>query len=189
MTAVALERKTAETEVSATIASLERPDVDTSDPLLDHLLDSLALHWGLGLRLRAMELRPCGDRHHLWEDSAIVLGRLLEGLLGKRAGICRYGQRILPMDEALAQVAVDLARRAYASLDLGWGDTGNPPAGLVRHFMRTFAAEGVITLHARVTGEDPHHMSEALFKAVGLSLAEACAPWEGTSRSTKGGLD
>lgn len=187
---VTRERETAETRVRVTLGA-ESSRVETPIPMLTHLLEQLAFYWGVGLDIRAEEASPAGDGHHLTEDVALVLGRALDRLLGDRRGLRRYGQRWLPMDEALVLVALDLGGRPHASLRLPL-----PPVPLgcllpetVPHFFRTLAMEGRLTLHLRSgRGSGAHHLAEAAFKATGLALAEAMSPWEDGPRSTKGVL-
>ncbi len=188
---VALTRETSETRVEL---ELGRPAgetlVETGLPFFDHLLAQLVFYWGTGLRLRAREFAPLGDGHHLAEDVALALGRALDERLGDRSGLARYGQRLLPMDEALATAAVDLGGRPFAvlrgkvpRLAAGGFDGAN-----AAHFFRTFAAEARLTLHLSVRGHNAHHVLEASCKALGLALAEACAPSGSGVRSTKGVL-
>jgi imidazoleglycerol-phosphate dehydratase len=181
------ERITKETRVSLTIGG--DGAVSTSVPMLTHFIDQLNLYGGLGLTLDAVDLMPLGDAHHLAEDVAIALGRALDQHLGAREGRARYGQRLLPMDEALATVALDIGGRPYPVVDIPFRSEtlGGLATENVVHFFRTLALEGRFTLHLKVTGENSHHMAEAAFKGVGFALREALAPADGL-RSTKGVL-
>jgi imidazoleglycerol phosphate dehydratase HisB len=189
--AVVVERTTRETAVRVAIPGQgERVLVRTDVPMLSHLLEQLGWYWGLGLEVEARDLAPLGDGHHLAEDVGIALGRALDARLGDRAGIARFGQRLLPMDEALARVAVDAGGRAFFAFS---GALPSPTLGglaseCVPHLLRTLATEARLTLHVSVTGASPHHMAEACFKAVGLALAEALAPSGRVVLSTKGVL-
>lgn len=182
------ERITKETEVRLTLGT-PATRIDTDLPMLSHLVEQLGFHGRLGLELRARDLMPLGDGHHLAEDVALALGRALDQALGDRSGLARYGQRLLPMDEALATCAVDVGGRPYPVLDLPLPSPmlGGLASENITHFFRTLALEARITLHLKVTGENTHHMAEAAFKALGQALREAMAPAEDL-RSTKGVL-
>lgn len=188
MSPIAFERLTKETSIRLVLGS-PTPGLATDVPMLTHFLEQLDLYGGLGLELEARDLQPLGDGHHLCEDVAILLGRALDRALGDRSGRARYGQRLLPMDEALATVALDIGGRPYPVVDLALPPVmlGGLAAENVGHFFRTLALEARFTLHLSVKGENAHHMAEAAFKGVGLALREALAPAEGL-RSTKGVL-
>jgi len=181
------ERITKETRVRLTLGG--GGPIATSVPMLTHFLDQLSLYGGLDLALEAEDLMPLGDGHHLAEDVAIALGRALDRALGGREGRARYGQRLLPMDETLATVALDIGGRPYPVVDIPF--TAPMLGGLatenIVHFFRTLALEGRFTLHLTVRGENAHHIAEAAFKAVGFALREAMAEADGL-RSTKGVL-
>ena len=181
------ERITKETRVSLTLGGGQ--GVTTNLPMLTHFLEQLDLYGGLGLTLAAEDLMPLGDGHHLAEDVAIALGRALDKELAGREGRVRYGQRLLPMDETLATVAVDIGGRPYPVIDIPSKSEmlGGLATENIVHFFRTLALEARFTLHLSVHGENAHHMAEAAFKGVGLALREALAPFEGL-RSTKGVL-
>lgn len=188
MKKLTLERQTRESRISVELQS-EAPGISTGLPMLDHFLDQLSFYSGLSLRLEAQDLMPLGDGHHLAEDIAIVLGRALDQGLGDRKGVARYGQRMLPMDEALATVALDLGGRAWAvlAMDLPAPMLGALATENIPHFFRTLAMEGRFTLHLNVTGGNAHHMAEAAFKGFAMALREALAPVSDL-RSTKGVL-
>jgi imidazoleglycerol-phosphate dehydratase len=134
--------------------------VDTGEPFLDHMLATLARYAGLRLAVDAR-----GDlRHHLIEDVAITVGDALARFAPERAA--RYGERVVAMDDALVQVALDLGGRPYYR--------GPLPSSLYDHWMRSFSDHARITLHVRVIrGRDRHHVVEAAFKALGLALRQA----------------
>jgi len=181
------ERTTRETRIAL---ELGRPGkVETSVPMLTHFLDQLNLYGGLELSLEAEDLMPLGDGHHLAEDVAIALGRALDAHLGDRSGRARYGKALLPMDEALATVAVDIGGRPYPVADIPFPSPmlGGLATENIVHFFRTLALEARFTLHVKVTGENAHHMAEAAFKGVGLALREALGSASGLM-STKGVL-
>jgi imidazoleglycerol-phosphate dehydratase len=134
------------------------------------------------------------DAHHTVEDVALVLGQAFDQALGKRAGIVRSGSAFMPMDEALAFVAVDLSGRPYAVTQVQWNGTrvGGLPVSLFAHFFQSWAVAARANLHARVFyGRDDHHQAEALFKALGRALDAAVRldPRRGQAiPSTKGAL-
>lgn len=149
-------------------------DVNTSQPFLDHMLATLARYSGLGLRVSAT-----GDlRHHIIEDVAICVGKALAEHVPPTAA--RYGDRTVPMDDALVHCAVDIGGRAYYE--------GPLPSSLYDHWMRSFADAARTTLHLRVLrGSDRHHVVEAAFKALGLALRDALVD-SGAVFSTKGSV-
>jgi imidazoleglycerol-phosphate dehydratase len=172
-------RKTKETEVSVTLNldGAGNADIATGVPMLDHLLSHVAVHGLFDLQIRATgDLQI--DAHHTVEDVAIVVGDALDRALGDKRGIARMGHAYVPMDEALALVAVDLSGRAYAVIDADFAAPmlGAMPASLVPHFLETLAMHAHMNMHARVIyGRDDHHKAEALFKALGRALAMAVA--------------
>jgi imidazoleglycerol-phosphate dehydratase len=188
MKPVVLERTTKETRIRLTLFA-ERAGIRTDLPMLTHFLEQLSFYGGLELELKASDLQPLGDGHHLTEDVAILLGRALDEALGDRSGLTRYGQRLLPMDEALATCALDIGGRPFPVVDLPLpsSNLGALASENVAHFFRTLALEARFTLHLTARGENTHHMAEAAFKALGLALREALAPLDGL-RSTKGAL-
>ena len=172
-----LRRDTGETRVNVEI-NLDgsgRYQVQTSDPMLDHLLAQLAKHGLLDLVVTARgDSLP--DGHHLFEDVAITLGRALRLAIGEGRGIRRMGSALVPLDEALAEVAVDVSGRGYAVLNTGLDDAqlGNLSGTLVAHFLERLALEGSLTLNVRVlSGSDSHHKAEAIFKALARALRTA----------------
>jgi len=190
-----VERQTGETSVRVELNLDGRgvAEVATGIGFLDHMLHALARHGLFDLVVQATgDLRV--DEHHTAEDVAIVLGRALDGALGDRAGIRRMAHAFVPLDEALALVAVDIGGRGYAVVDaaLAGPRLGTLDADLVRHFFETLAREGRINVHARVmAGENDHHKAEALFKALARALDQATQLDErlgGTVPSTKGTL-
>ncbi|MER3467315.1 MAG: imidazoleglycerol-phosphate dehydratase HisB [Thermoflexus sp.] len=166
--------------------------VETGIGFLDHMLRHLAVHGLFDLEVQArgdLEVDP----HHTVEDVAIVLGQALDQALGDRRGIVRMGHAWVPMDEALAFVAVDLSGRPYAVLDLTFtGPTvGTLPVSLLPHFLETLAVHARMNVHARLlSGRDDHHRAEALFKALGraLDVATQRDPRRCDIPSTKGTL-
>lgn len=187
-------RETRETTVSVELA-LEGTgvaDVETGIGFLDHLLTSFAHHGLFDVTLRATgDLEV--DEHHTAEDVALVLGSAFAEALGDRAGIRRFGDAAVPMDESAATAVLDVGGRPYAVVDLPFrGErVGTLPTQLVEHVLEAFARTSGTTLHVRGTGRNDHHLAEAAFKALGRALREACEPDPRRSgvASTKGTLD
>lgn len=187
-------RETRETTVSVELA-LEGTgvaDVATGIGFLDHLLTSFAHHGLFDVTLRATgDLEV--DEHHTAEDVALVLGSAFAEALGDRAGIRRFGDAAVPMDESAATAVLDVGGRPYAVVDLPFrGErVGTLPTQLVEHVLEAFARTSGTTLHVRGTGRNDHHLAEAAFKALGRALREACEPDPRRSgvASTKGTLD
>jgi imidazoleglycerol-phosphate dehydratase len=175
MTAVTLARETRETQIRVTIATgTGEGKVATGVPFLDHMLVTFARYSGLDLEVEARGDLP----HHTIEDVAIVVGAAVARLLPATAA--RYGDRTIPMDDALVHVAVDLGGRPYYA--------GPLPARLYDHWMRSFADNARATVHVRVLrGTDRHHVVEAAFKALGLAVRDAFVE-TGAVFSTKGSV-
>jgi imidazoleglycerol-phosphate dehydratase len=195
MRTTTLERRTTETRVQVTLNldGVGQYDVSTGVGFLDHLLRHVAVHGLIDLAVRAqgdLEIDP----HHTVEDVALTLGACLDRALGDRVGLTRMGHAYVPMDEALAFVAVDLSGRPYTIVQAEWDSPtiGSMPTSLVSHFLESLAVTGRFNLHARVLyGRDDHHKAEALFKALGraLEMAMRIEPRRATSvPSTKGAL-
>jgi imidazoleglycerol-phosphate dehydratase len=198
-----VERDTKESKVlvEVDLDGSGRAQVSTGVGFYDHMLTSLARHALLDLTVQA-DGDVHVDAHHTVEDVAIVLGQALRQALGDKAGIRRFGDALVPLDEALVQCAVDVSGRPYCVHTgepegqeyavIGGGTAGVPYIGsLTRHVLETLAFHGHLALHVRVlSGRDPHHVAEAQFKAVARALRDAVAhdPREGGIPSTKGAL-
>lgn len=144
-------------------------EINTGIKMLDHLLSQTTKHGRFDLKLKASG----DDEHHVTEDIAICLGQALNEALGEKLGIVRMADATVPMDEALATVAVDLSGRGYCVLDTEFkrNDMRGFHTDLIRHFLESLAVEGKLNLHARVLyGTNDHHKAEALFKALGRAL-------------------
>ena len=175
-----VERKTAETQVSV-VLDLDgsgRAEIGTGVGFLDHMLTHVAVHGFKDLRVEATgDLHV--DSHHTVEDVGIALGQALSGALGDRKGIGRFGEAVVPMDEALAQVVMDLSGRPHLSYDDGLepGALGAMDLELVREFFEAFVRNTGATVHVRVlAGRNAHHVIEAVFKAFGRALDAATRP-------------
>jgi len=166
-----IKRVTQETNINL-ILNLDgsgKLEINTGIKMLDHLLSQTAKHGRFDLKLKASG----DDEHHVTEDIAICLGQALNEALGEKLGIVRMADATVPMDEALANVAIDLSGRGYCVLDAEFkrNDMRGFHSDLIRHFLESFATEGRLNLHARVLyGTNDHHKAEALFKALGRAL-------------------
>jgi imidazoleglycerol-phosphate dehydratase len=190
---VSLERTTRETTIGLTLDldGAGGASVVTGIGFYDHLLGSLAHHGLFDLEIRATgDLQV--DEHHTVEDVALVLGSAFDAALGDRAGIVRFGDARVPMDESLASAVVDVGGRPYAVIDLPFrGErAGELPLQLVEHALEAFARTAGATLHVSGSGRNDHHLAEAAFKALGRALRAACAedPRRAGVASTKGSL-
>jgi len=185
-----LKRKTKETDIAVEV-NLDRESpihIATGLGFFDHMLEQIARHGGFSLQLTCKgDLHI--DEHHTVEDCALALGQALRIALGDKRGIQRYGF-LLPMDEALAQVAIDLSGRPYFVFEgqFGRDSVGQLPTELVPHFFRSLAETLGASMNIRVTGENTHHMIEACFKGVGRTLRQALRITDTELPSTKGML-
>jgi len=176
---VTLRRATRETEIALTL-DLDGSGVaaiSTGVGFFDHLLGSLAHHGLFDLEIDARGDLEVDD-HHTVEDVALVLGAAVAEALGDRAGIARFGDSSVPMDESVATAIVDVGGRPYAVIDLPFrGErAGSLSLQLVEHAIEAFARTAGATVHVRGTGRNDHHLAEAAFKALGRALRAACEP-------------
>lgn len=190
-----IKRETKETQIALELDldGSGKAEVSTGIGMLDHLIEQIAKHGIIDITLSAKgDLST--DEHHTVEDVGLVLGQALNEALGDRSGIVRMADATVPLDEALATVAVDLSGRGYAVLDVAWtGERiGELPVDLVNHLLWSLASEGKITLNARVlSGVNDHHKAEAIMKALGRALSMASRPEprrQDSVPSTKGKL-
>jgi len=188
-----VKRETKETSISLelNLDGSGKWEINTGIAMFDHLLAQLAQHGRFDVKVSATS----NDQHHLAEDVAICLGKALGEALGEKRGIVRMADAAVPMDDALAMVAMDIGGRGYTVLDLSFSDNDMAgfPTDLIRHFLEAFAREARLNLHARVVyGINDHHKAEALFKALGRALDIATRIDErigGELPSTKGLLE
>lgn len=176
-------RTTRESSVELTldIDGTGQVDVSTSVPFFDHMLTALGTHARFDLTVRATGDTHI-DAHHTVEDTAIVLGQALREALGDKRGIARFGDAMVPLDEALAQAVVDLSGRPYC-VHTGESEAqalhligGHFTGSLTRHVFESIAHHAAICLHIRLlAGRDPHHVVEAQFKALARAVRAACA--------------
>jgi len=172
--AATLARETGETKISVELAIDGRGKfkIETGVKMFDHMLSHIAQHGLFDIMIEASGW----DQHHLVEDVAIALGKALGEALGDKKGIVRMGHALVPMDEALAMVAVDISGRGYAVVEAPFKrkKIGDMESDLVSHFLKTLAAEGRLNLHVKpLSGTNDHHMAEAIFKALGRALDAA----------------
>lgn len=188
-----VERKTKETDIHAALCldGAGKAELNTGLPFFEHMLSAFAMHGGLDLALTLKgDLEV--DSHHSIEDAGIVLGEAFLKALGDKKGIARFGSAYVPMDEALAFACVDISGRPYARFDFSKVEgrimeTFDPC--MMGEFFRSFAFNAKITLHAElVYGDNPHHMVEAVFKAIARALRAATGISGDSLPSTKGAL-
>ena len=172
-----IDRSTSETKVQV-LLDLDNPDdtqIETGVPFFDHMLDQVARHGRLGIGVRAsgdLEI----DAHHTVEDVGLALGEALTKALGDKRGIRRYGSALVPMEECLARVALDISGRPLLvyEADIPADAIGQFDVGLTQEFLQALARAGGLTLHVHLLyGRDPHHCVEAIFKAVAVALGRA----------------
>ena len=192
------QRATSESDITVSIDldGTGKSDISTGLPFFDHMLTAFATHGLFDLQVKAtgdVEV----DAHHTVEDTAIVLGQALREAVGDKAGIRRFGSQLLPMDEALVEAVVDFSGRAYFVMNgepehLQWQVIGGHYATVInRHFFESLVTHAAITLHVNVRyGRDPHHVTEAEYKAVARALRAAVDhdPRQTGIPSTKGAL-
>jgi imidazoleglycerol-phosphate dehydratase len=190
---VSVARRTRETDIHVVldIDGTGQAAIDTGVGFYDHLLGSLAHHGLFDLDVKATgDLHV--DEHHTVEDVALVIGAAFAEALGDRAGIRRFGDSSVPMDESVATAVIDVGGRPYAVIDLPFRAerAGALPLQLVDHALESFARTLGATLHLSGTGRNDHHLAEAAFKALGRALRVACEPDPRRTgvASTKGSL-
>lgn len=186
-----ISRETKETSIQARLnLGGGEVRVDTGICFLDHMLHAMAFYAGFGLDLTARgDLNV--DGHHTVEDTGIVLGQAIREALGDKRGIRRFGSAYVPMDEALAFTSLDFSGRAFLVFDADMPQEriGDYDSCLTEEFMRALAFNGGITLHQRgVYGKNAHHITEALFKSLGLAMKDAVRVEGQEVTSTKGVL-
>lgn len=189
---IEVQRTTKETDIRVTLdMDAKGPSAPrTGLPFFDHMLNAMAFHGRFRLEIEAdgdIEVDP----HHLVEDTGLVIGDALERYRRESNGIVRYGQALIPMDDALSEAVVDACGRPYLVYDADWPQThaGDFAISLLREFWWGLAVAGKMNLHLHVRyAENSHHAAEALFKAAGRALAQAYRPTGGggEAMSTKG---
>jgi imidazoleglycerol-phosphate dehydratase len=172
-----IHRKTKETEIhlDLNLDGAGISEVSTGIPFMDHMLTLMAAHGFMDLKTAATGDTQVDD-HHTVEDIGICLGKAIHDGLGKREGIRRYGHAMVPMDEALARVALDISNRPFLAYRVVLKDskTGTFDVNLVREFFRALVVHSGITMHVDlVSGDDPHHVAESIFKSFARALDQA----------------
>ncbi len=186
-------RVTSETRVEVTVDldGLGRAAVDTGIGMFDHLVTALSHHSLIDIALTT-EGDLHVDDHHTIEDSLLALGEAVDAALGDRSGIQRYGDAVVPMDEATASCAIDLGGRAYLVVEAPFRSDriGTMSTQMVEHGLEAFARAARATLHLHASGRNDHHIAEAMFKALARSLRAAVEtdPRRSGVPSTKGTL-
>jgi len=185
-------RETSETSIdlSLNLDGIGEYEVDTSLKFLDHMLESFSKHSGFDLKVEASGDTEVDD-HHLVEDLGIVLGEAFLEALGDKKGIARMSHAIIPMDDARAEVSVDLSGRPYAVVELPFSEfeerrVGDVSKENIEHFLESLALNGKFNLNIRVTGKNDHHKVEATFKALAKALKKATEIEGDDIPSTKG---
>jgi imidazoleglycerol-phosphate dehydratase len=188
-----LRRATRETEIALALDldGTGAAEISTGLPFFDHMLTAFARHGRFDLTVEAAgDLEV--DAHHTVEDVGIVLGTALKQALGEGRGIRRFGFAAVPMDEALAEAALDCGGRAYLVFDAPFSgpSVGGIDVTLLGHFFESLCQHAGCTLHVRAYGRNDHHRAEAIFKAFGVALRSAVArePGDESVPSTKGVL-
>ena len=186
-----LYRKTSETEIeiSLNLDGTGKYDVQTGVEFFDHMLETFARHGFFDLVIKASGDVSVDD-HHTVEDVGILLGEVFNSALGDKKGIKRISHAIVPMDEALARVAVDISGRNYCVMNMQFTQlkVGELSTENVEHFLESFASSARININAKVEGENDHHQIEALFKALARALKDALQIEHKQIPSTKGVL-
>ncbi len=190
-----IKRKTSETDITLKLMleNTEKLEINSGVPFFDHMLSAMSKHGRFSLELQCKGDLAVDD-HHSIEDIGICLGKAFKKALGDLSGVIRFGDATVPMDDSLAKVAVDLSGRPYfkyTGQELK-GFIGNYDAELTKEFLRSFASNAEINLHISVLyGDNGHHIHEAIFKALGLSLYRASSIdtlLKDNIQSTKGSL-
>ncbi len=183
-----VKRKTKETNINLTVIldTDQTGTINTPLPFFNHMLEQIAKHGGFNLDMCATGDVEVDD-HHLIEDTAIALGEALKEALGNKWGINRYGFT-LPMDEALASIAIDISGRGFCEFQGQFTRefVGGMATEMVPHFFQSLACALSATLHVQVSGKNHHHMIEACFKSLGRALRQACMITNNALPSTKG---
>lgn len=184
-------RKTSETdiEIELDIDGTGRYEIDTGVNFFNHMLESFSKHSFIDLKVKAVGDIEIDD-HHTIEDTGILLGEAFLKAIGDKKGIRRMGHAIVPMDDSVATVAIDISGRSYCNMDLEFKNDkiGDMTADIIVHFFESFAGSAKINIYGTVEGSNDHHMAEALFKAFAKSIYDACKIEHDEILSTKGVL-
>ena len=184
-------RKTSETdiEIELNIDGTGKYNIDTGVNFFNHMLESFSKHSFIDLNIKAIGDIEIDD-HHTVEDVGILLGEAFLEAIGDKKGIRRMGHAIVPMDDSVATVAIDISGRSYCNmyLDFKHDKIGDLSSDVIVHFFESFASSGKINIYGTCEGANDHHKAEALFKAFAKSLYDACKIEHDEILSTKGVL-
>lgn len=184
-----MKRKTSETDIqiSLNLDGEGKNEIDTGVEFFDHMLESFARHGFFDLSVQAKGDVEVDD-HHTVEDVGLVLGDVFKKAVGNKKGIKRIAHAIVPMDEALSTIAVDVSGRSYCVLHMEFNNprVGDLSTENVSHFLKSFAQNAGVNINARLEGENDHHKIEALFKSLARALKDAVRVEHDIIPSTKG---
>ncbi|MCQ2977843.1 MAG: imidazoleglycerol-phosphate dehydratase HisB [archaeon] len=192
MTRIAkVSRKTSETdiEIELNLDGSGNYEIDTGVNFFNHMLESFSKHSFIDLKIKAIGDIEIDD-HHTVEDVGILLGEAFFKAIGDKKGIRRMGHAIVPMDESVATVAIDISGRSYCNMNLEFKNDkiGDMTSDIIIHFFESFASSGKLNIYGTVDGINDHHKAEAIFKAFAKSLYDACKIEHDKILSTKGVL-
>ena len=186
-----LTRKTSETdiEIELDIDGTGKYEIDTGVNFFNHMLESFSRHSFIDLKVKAVGDIEIDD-HHTIEDTGILLGEAFLKAIGDKKGIRRMGHAIVPMDDSVATVAIDISGRSYCNMNLEFKNDkiGDMTADILSHFFESFASSAKINIYGTVEGSNDHHKAEAVFKAFAKSIYDACKIEHDEILSTKGVL-
>ena len=186
-----LTRKTSETdiEIELDIDGTGKYEIDTGVNFFNHMLESFSRHSFIDLKVKAVGDIEIDD-HHTIEDTGILLGEAFLKAIGDKKGIRRMGHAIVPMDDSVATVAIDISGRSYCNMNLEFKNykIGDMTADILVHFFESFASSAKINIYGTVEGSNDHHKAEAIFKAFAKSIYDACKIEHDEILSTKGVL-
>ena len=184
-------RKTSETdiEIELDIDGTGKYEIDTGVNFFNHMLESFSRHSFIDLKVKAVGDIEIDD-HHTIEDTGILLGEAFLKAIGDKKGIRRMGHAIVPMDDSVATVAIDISGRSYCNMNLEFKNDkiGDMTADIISHFFESFAGSAKINIYGTVEGSNDHHKAEAVFKAFAKSIYDACKIEHDEILSTKGVL-
>lgn len=186
-----LKRKTSETdiEISLNIDGKGEYNIDTGVNFFNHMLESFSKHSFMDLEVKAVGDVQIDD-HHTVEDVGILLGEVFSEAIGDKKGIKRMAHAMVPMDDSIATVAIDISGRSYCNMDLSFTNPkiGDMSSDVVIHFFESFASSAKVNIYGELKGSNDHHKAEAVFKAFAKALKEACKVEHDQIPSTKGVL-
>lgn len=184
-------RTTSETdiEIELDIDGTGKYEIDTGVNFFNHMLESFSRHSFIDLKVKAVGDIEIDD-HHTIEDTGILIGEAFLKAIGDKKGIRRMGHAIVPMDDSVATVAIDISGRSYCNMNLEFKNDkiGDMTADIISHFFESFASSAKINIYGTVEGSNDHHMAEAVFKAFAKSIHDACKIEHDEILSTKGVL-